>query len=133
MESLEHACLITRKGLMRHALATDAARVNQRWRRVLPLIRSVAELAADDADLLVGLAAAGALRLTTDDHLRAHHRIGSLGNKRPTRFIELVYECFNARTGSALAEALLPPQLSFKPGDFDPGETAGLLPVYACP
>jgi hypothetical protein len=75
----------------------------------------------EDADLLVGLAAGTELQLHSADHLRARHHIGSLGQKRAlTRFVELVSEHLDADSMGALAEKLLPPELSFE-GSSDPG------------
>jgi hypothetical protein len=110
---------------MHHLAATEDARVPERRRHVLHAVRSTSDLIDEDADLLVGLAAGTELKLHSGDHLRARHHISSLGHKRPlTRFVELVAEHFNANSMSALAEKLLPPELSFE-GSFDSGVNQG--------
>ncbi len=124
--ALEALGMITRSGLMHHLATTDAAKVPERRRHVLHAVRSIADMTDADADLLVGLAAGTDLKLHSVDHLRARHHIGSLGKKRPlTRFVELVADAVDVNSMSALAEKLLPPELSFE-GSFDPGVTPGV-------
>jgi hypothetical protein len=123
--SLEAAGMVTRSGLMHHLATTDKAKVPERLRRVFHVVRSTAEPTDEDVDLLVGLAAGTELKLHAGDHLRARHLISSLGRKQPlTRFVELVADHFDADSMSALAEKLLPPELSFE-GSFDPGVNQG--------
>jgi hypothetical protein len=122
LEALE---LVTRSGLMHRLATTESAKVPERRRHVLHAVRSTGDLTDADADLLVGLAAATELKLHSGDRLRARHHLTSLGHKRPlTRFVELVAEQLHAESMSALAEKLLPPELSFE-GSFDSGVNQG--------
>jgi hypothetical protein len=123
--ALEEMGLVAKSGLRHHLATTDTARVKERRLRLLQVIRSPADPTDEDADLLVGLAAGTELKLHAGDHLRARHHISALGHQRPlTRFVELVAENVNAGSMSALAEKLLPPELSFE-GSFDPGVNQG--------
>ncbi len=123
--ALEARGLVTRSGLRHHLATTDRANVVERRRRVLHVVRSTVDPTDEDADLLVGLAAGTNLKLHAGDHLRARHHIGSLGHQRPlTRYVELVAEHFDVDSMGALAEKLLPPELSFD-GSFDPGVNQG--------
>lgn len=127
LQSLERAALITRSGLMRHLTAMAAARVNDRWKRVAHVIRNPALPAQDDVDLLIGLAASQALRLGRDDHLRARHHITAAGRgQQLSPFTQLVCDHFGVSAVDELVEALLPPDRHFNPGDFDPGQSAGI-------
>ena len=127
LASLIERGLVERRGPLRRARPTPAARIDRRRGRVTGLIRDVSPLTDSDATLLVLLAACHALRLSRSDHLRARHQIASIGHDRPVPVVvDLVREHVGARTMRELAEILLPPQQSFGPGGFDPGVTSGV-------
>jgi hypothetical protein len=125
--SLAQRGLVERRGPLRRVGPTPAARIERRRGRVRGLIRDVSPLTDSDATLLVLLAACDALRLSRSDHLRARHRIASIGNDRPVPVVvDLVREHVGAGTMRELAEALLAPEESFGPGGFDPGVSSGV-------
>jgi len=125
--SLTQRGLVERRGPLRRVGPTAAARIDRRPGRVTGLIRDVAPLTDSDGTLLVLLAACDALRLSRSDHLRARHRIASIGHDRPIPIVvDVVRQHVGARTMRELEEILLPPQQSFGPGGFDPGVTAGV-------
>jgi hypothetical protein len=125
--SLTQRGLVERRGPLRRVGPTPAATIDRRRGRVTGLIRDVSPLTDSDGTLLVLLAACHALRLSRSDHLRARHRIASIGDDRPVPVVvDLVREHVGAGTMRELAEILLPPQESFGPGGFDPGVTSGV-------
>jgi hypothetical protein len=124
---------ITRRGLTRRASPTDQAQLTARQRRVMHVIRSQEPLTDDEGDLLVALAASGSLRLHQSDHLRARHRIGSLGQRRPlSPFVQRLCDNRDLRSATALAEQLLPAQNDYS-GGFDPGISPVIEAVAGTP
>jgi hypothetical protein len=141
LASLEQGGMVTiaHHGLTRRPVATDQAQVIARRHRVMHMIRSQDPLTDENGDLLVGLAASGALQLQQSDHLRARHRIASLGQRGPlTAFVQRLCDDRDLRSATPLAEQLLPAQNDYS-GSFDPGispviealvRSAGALPPF---
>jgi hypothetical protein len=123
--SLERAGLITQIATNRRLAPTEAARIRERWTRVLRVVRDTATPATEDADLLLGLAASGALTIGQSDRMRARHHMTSLttGDRHLTPFARVVCDYFGHNSVSSLAEVLLRPVPRFSPGAFDPGDS----------
>lgn len=125
---LQQAGLLARSGVRRRLVATSAARVPWRGERLLAVIRDSTPLGDDHAVLLVLLAACGALRLRRGDHLRARHRIASIGSAGAVpSAVAAVCQRREVSDTEQLADVLLPPQASFAPGGFDPGISQGVF------
>jgi hypothetical protein len=110
--------------------ATPAAQVAPRTARVLAVMRRAATPEGADAELLVLLAAAQALPITSkDDRLRARTRLVSVGQagEAPPAVAELVAE-LRAGDVSELAERLLPADRQLEDAKFDSG-TSGTLGI----
>lgn len=124
--SLQHRGLLVCRRL-RRSRATAEARVGKRRERILGLIRRQEPLGHTEAELLVMLAWARVLDLRRGDHLRARHRIASIGDDgSPPEIVDAVRMEIGAGSAQDLAVRLLPPKRYFAPGDFDPGVTAGV-------
>lgn len=109
LDSLEAAGLVQRHGLRHGARPTASAQIDARMQGLIEAIQRPVALSGDDADLLVGVAACGALNLGSSDYDLARHRIISLGEVgQLTRFIQLFCERKGIGSTAALADALLP-------------------------
>ena len=107
--SLEAAGLVERHGLLHHAAPTANAQIDARTQRLVHVIQAPAALSEEDGDLLVGLAASGALVLGATDRLLARNRMASLGQDGPlSLFVKLFSECNGITSPAALADAVLP-------------------------
>ncbi len=127
VRSLQDRGLLERTRVNRKLRATDAARLTERQRRVMAVVRRPATPIAPDAELLVLLADCRALFLGREDHLHARMRIASIreGDEMPP-----VVDSLRTRIGvgsmSELAEALLPASRDLRDANFDPGVTSGV-------
>jgi hypothetical protein len=127
VRSLQDRGLLERTGINGKLRATDAARLTERQRRVVAVVRRAATPIAPDAELLVLLADCHALSLGRDDHLHARMRIASIreGGEMPP-VVELLRTRIGVTSMSELAEALLPASRDLRDANFDPGVTSGV-------
>ena len=107
--SLVRRGMLTHVGPLRKLEATNNGKLPARQARVTSIIRRPVPPEGADAELLVLLAAAGALALTTDDHLRAHTRVASIGHGIPVPpVIVALADELGTSTMTELADRLLP-------------------------
>jgi hypothetical protein len=119
--ALEDRKMLTHEGVLRTLVPTAAAKVPARLARVAAIVRCPEPPTGEDAELLVLLAAARALEVEhPDDHMRAHARIASIGEKSaiPPAVAALAEE-LGTPTMTELADRLLKAlREDFKDADF---------------
>ncbi len=122
VSSLEDRGLVERVGLRRQVRATNAAKLAERRKRVLAVIRRAAVPTGSDAELLVLLAACRALSLGREDYLHARVRVTSIREDGAhASAVEVLRVSLGADSMADLAEALLPAAHDLRNANFDPG------------
>jgi hypothetical protein len=127
IQALEHRGMLRRSGPVRTRTATSQARLAARQERVLALVRQPAAPVGEDAELLVLLAAAQALAVPGPaDHMRAHLRIRSIGQKEAVpSAVSLLAASLGAGSMAELADRLLPAQRGLADAKFDTRSSVG--------
>ena len=127
VRSLQDRGLLERAGVSGKLRATADAKLSERRRRVVAVIRRAATPAAADAELLVLLADCRALSLGREDRLHARMRIASIRERGETpAAVELLRLRIGVDSMSELAEALLPASRDLRDANFDPGVSSGV-------